>query len=320
MTVNVTTPRTRRSVIAGAIGGTVALAAGALGQPEVARAGTDGDVRLGQMNTTGASTIVQNTGAGGVGVKGQASATTGTGFGLFGSSKSPAGAGVWGAAESATGGIGVLGEANSAGGVGVQAAGDTYAVWGAGASTGVFGSSGIGTGVIGWSQNVPMGTAPHPTTPAKTGGYGYAAHDAAAMGVYGQSTAGRGVQGVATRGYGVCAAATTGTGVRSTATTGIAGWFKTGTLKSGTALWAIGKVRFDNSVGLASCPAGASSVTVTPGIDLTATSVVVATLQGSAGGTTCVRCVTVNATADTFTIVLTAKSLYAVKIAWHVFG
>ena len=84
----------------------------------------------------------------------------------------------------------------------MRLAGDTYAVWGAGAGTGVFGSTGMGTGVIGWSQNVPMGTEPHPTTPAKTGVYGYAAQDTAAMGVYGQSTAGRGVQAVATTGFG----------------------------------------------------------------------------------------------------------------------
>ena len=59
---------------------------------------------------------------------------------------------------------------------------------------------------------------------------------------------------------------------------------------------------------------------LTPGLDLTATSAVVATLMGSAGGTTAVRCVIVNATADTFTIYLTANATSAVTVAWHVFG
>ncbi len=59
---------------------------------------------------------------------------------------------------------------------------------------------------------------------------------------------------------------------------------------------------------------------MTPGIDLTATSAVVATLQGSAGGTTTVHRIAVNATADTFTIYLTANATAAVKVAWHVFG
>ena len=206
-----TTPRTRRAVIAGAVGGTAALAVAALGHPEVVRAGVDGDVVLGEMNTSGTSTIVRVTTPGEYAVQGQASATTGTSIGVAGSSKSPAGVGVYGYIESATGGIGVWAEANSTGGVGVYGVGDTYAVHGAGAATGVFGSTGVGTGVIGWSQNVPMGTEPHPTTPAKTGVYGYAAHDAAAMGVFGQSTSGMGVLGKVT----------TGTGVRGESASGV---------------------------------------------------------------------------------------------------
>ena len=134
------------------------------------------------------------------------------------------------------------------------------------------------------------------------------------------SPAGRGVQGETTSGFGVRAAATTGYGVYVTTTSGTGGDFGTGGPKTGTALRTVGRVRFDNSVGIATIALGASSVTVTPGIDLTATSAVVATLQGSAGGTTSVRYLTVNATADTFTIYLTAKTTAAVKVAWHVFG
>lgn len=50
------------------------------------------------------------------------------------------------------------------------------------------------------------------------------------------------------------------------------------------------------------------------------TSAVVATLMGSAGGTTTVHRVVVNATADTFTIYLTANATATVTVAWHVFG
>ena len=80
-----------------------------------------------------------------------------------------------------------------------------------------------------------------------------------------------------------------------------------------------GRVRFDNSVGLATIAAGTTSVTVTPGIDLTATSAVVATLQGASGGALVYR-VSIDATADRFTIHLTKNTTVAVKVAWHVFG
>jgi hypothetical protein len=46
----------------------------------------------------------------------------------------------------------------------------------------------------------------------------------------------------------------------------------------------------------------------------------VATLQGSAGGTTTVHRVVVNAATNSFTIYLTANSTADVKVAWHVFG
>jgi hypothetical protein len=59
---------------------------------------------------------------------------------------------------------------------------------------------------------------------------------------------------------------------------------------------------------------------VTPGIDLTSTSAVIATLNGNAGGSTTVKRVLINATANTFTIYLTANSTANVKVAWLVAG
>ena len=125
---------------------------------------------------------------------------------------------------------------------------------------------------------------------------------------------------MATSGIGVRASATTGNALMASATTGTAANLTTSGLKSGTALQAIGKVRFDKSVGIATIAAGTSGVTVTPGIDLTTTSAVVATLQGDAGGSTTVKRVSLNPTTDQFTIYLTANATAAVKVAWHVFG
>ena len=42
--------------------------------------------------------------------------------------------------------------------------------------------------------------------------------------------------------------------------------------------------------------------------------------MGSAGGTTTVHRVAVDANADAFTTYLTANASAAVKVAWHVFG
>ena len=226
--------------------------------------------------------------------------------------------GVYGVADQGATSIGVLGDSDAGTGVyGTSAVGK-----------GVYGNSFTGTGIYGLS-NAPnaaatvgcsvgdstgilgvSGTDTLPAAPAKTGVYGYADQDAAARGVTGQTTLGEGVHGDAT----------SGTGTRGYAATGTGGYFSTSSPKVGTALHAVGKVAFDKSVGVATIAKGASTIVVTPGIDLTATSAVVATLMGSAGGTTAVRYVAVNATADRFTIHLTARATIAVKVAWHVFG
>ena len=159
-----------------------------------------------------------------------------------------------------------------------------------------------------------------PAPPAKTGVYGYAAQDANASGVMGSTTLGRGVLGLATTGNGVFGLANTGIGARGWSTTGTALYASTSGPKIGTALRAIGRVKFDNCAGVATIASGHNSVTVTPGSDMLATSAVVATLMGSAGGTTTVHRVIVNATADTFTIYLTANTTVAVTVGWHVFG
>jgi hypothetical protein len=137
------------------------------------------------------------------------------------------------------------------------------------------------------------------------------------IGVLAEATGGWAVKGQATTGRGVYALATTGYAVRAEATSGVGVW---GQATTGYALQTDGRVRFDKSAGKATIAAGTSSVVVTPGIDLTASSAVVATLNGNAGGSTTVKRVTVNTTSNTFTIYLTANSTASVKVAWHVFG
>ena len=366
MAIDTAAPRTRRTILASALGGLAAWVASGLGRPEAVSAHDPDDVELGNTNTANHGTIIEclveggaalaghsadGTGVAGTtdgsinnnyGVSGYASAITGDASGVWGESASPSGTGVYGYASATTGAAnGVYGQSDTPDGTGVWGTGGKYGVWGMpgiatatpGGSTpagvGVFGYGGPSTGVLGYSGSIDMG-APPPDAKPKTGVFGYAAQDATSRGVTGQSTAGYGVYGTATTGRGLFASATTGTGAygyttsgigaRGYAATGTGGYFSTSGAKIGTALQTVGKVKFDKSVGVATVAAGAKSVTVTPGIDLTATSAVVATLQGTPIVGVAVISVAVDATADTFTIYLTANATAAVKAAWHVFG
>jgi hypothetical protein len=247
---------------------------------------------------------------------------TDTGDGVHGISTSH-----YGVYGTSTNQVGVYGESTNHPGV-VGTSTNSIGVSGTSPNgTGVAGSSGIGVGVnghsnatnragtVGQSDGDSTGVlgisgTPVPDAPAKTGVYGEATQDTAARGVWGKSTTGRGVYGEASSGH----------GVRGYARTGAAVYGSTIGLKSGLALHTVGRVRLDNSVGLATILSGHNSVTVTPGIDLTATSAVVATLQGSAGATTTVHRVVVDASGDTFTIYLTANATTNVTVAWHLFG
>jgi hypothetical protein len=195
-------------------------------------------------------------------------------------------------------GIGILGTSSV---IGVRGFSDV--------GTGVVGQAqGDGTGLLGYS-----GTGSGPAAQPKTGVYGYAAQDATARGVTGQSTAGRGVNGIATTGRGTQGQATTGYGVYGLATSGVGIY---GLASTGYALRTNGRVRLDKSAGSVVVTAGTNSKTVTPGVDLTATSFVLATLQASAGGTTTVHRVAINTVADTFTIYLTANATVNVRVGW----
>jgi hypothetical protein len=139
--------------------------------------------------------------------------------------------------------------------------------------------------------------------------YGYAVQDADARGVWGRSTAGRGVYGQSTSGQ----------GVRGHSATGVDLYGSTSDPTKGAGLRVVGRARFDHCVGVAVLGATTSSIVVTPGLELSSTSAVTATLM-SGVGTVMVRRVAVDTAADTFTIVLTGSAPAGTKIAWHVFG
>lgn len=158
------------------------------------------------------------------GVYGEAMQVAPGAYGVVGRSSS--GQGVRG---ESTYGIGVVGE--SQGGTGVRGHGSPGVLGNGSVSgsaptapagtgvqgyggAGVFGSSDQATGVIGKSGSGA------PTLWAKTGVYGYAAQDALAQGVLGESTLGVGTLGKATTGQGVRGEATSGIGVKAQATTG----------------------------------------------------------------------------------------------------
>jgi hypothetical protein len=235
-----------------------------------------------------------------------------TGYGVYGTSTSQAG--VYGDSANHPG---VVGHSDNS--IGVSGSSPN--------GTGVYGSSGLGPGVSGYSNATNRAGAvgqsggdstgvlgvsgsPVPDAPAKTGVFGEADQDATAKGVWGKSAAGRGVYGEASNGQ----------GVRGYSASGAALYGSTSGAKAGYALRTDGRVRFDKSAGLATVTSGHKTVTVTPGIDLTSTSAVVATLQGNPSGTIAVQAVAVDPSADTFTIYLNATAASDLKVAWHAFG
>jgi hypothetical protein len=303
MAIDSSAPRSRRALLGAALGAGIAAVASALGRPLPARAADDAPVLVGGEYTATSVTRIANTTNASVVLEGASK----TGNGIHGTSDS--GRGVFG---ESTDGNAVEGQTEH--GLGVAG----HSVWGTGvagatspmsANAGVVGQSFAGrTGVWGYSgEGVPHEWA----SPAWTGVYGLGGEAANSRGVTGETLAGRGVNGIAT----------TGRGVHGEATTGTAGYFASADPTKGYALRAIGRVKLDKCAGVASIAAGATSVTVTPGIDLTTSSAVVATLQGNAGAvTTTVSRVFVNATTNQFVIYLTAKATVSVKVAWHVFG
>jgi len=167
----------RRALLTGALGGLGALVAGAIGGPATSHAADGGNALIGNPNTSTTETSFENTDAAENSLAGYHS--TG-GIGVYGHGNS--GSGVFGDAES---------------GYGVRAASDT--------GTGMYGSTGstVYAAIVGRAAGSNTGVMGHsgvnpPAHPAKTGVFGYAAQDGAAVGVRGESPAGFGIYGKTT--------------------------------------------------------------------------------------------------------------------------
>lgn len=175
MAVDVESPRTRRAVLAGALGGFAAWVASAAGVPRPAAAANGQPVLLGLPNSATKATVVANSGTSHTESDNALQGSAAAGYGVLGVSSS---------------GTAVGAEAQGAGGLGVWAR-----------------SQGGGTAVLAWSQAPgEMGI----TIPSKTAVYGRAAHDSTAIGVRGESTIGVGVAGVVTTGQAVRGVSTKG--------------------------------------------------------------------------------------------------------------
>jgi hypothetical protein len=298
MALDTASYRSRRAILAASLGGLAAVAANAIGRPAPVSANDPNDVVLGQPNTATMTTEITNPD----GNEDVFHASSG-GSGIAVAGFSTSGLAIQGVSGSNTG---VTGSSETLIGVHGYTLATTYPA--------VIGRSlANGPGVYGYSGGDELA----PTAPVKTGVYGRATQDAGSIGVAGQSTAGRGVQGMSESGRGVSGLATSGLGVRGFATTGIG---LSGEASTGYALRTSGRVRLDKSAGIATVASGTATKVVTPGIDLTSTSAVIATLNGDAGGTTTVERVTIDVTANTFTIVLTGNATASVKVAWLVLG
>jgi len=88
--------------------------------------------------------------------------------------------------------------------------------------------------------------------------------------------------------------------------------------REGRALQVNGRVRF-STTGVATLPAGASEVTVTPTFRLVGSAKVLALAQGDPGSAATVRFVTTDPAGNTFTVHMTEPVAASTPVAWFVF-
>lgn len=150
----------------------------------------------------------------------------------------------------------------------------------------------------------------------------------------GISSSGTGVVGVSSSFYGVQAISNTGSGVGAFSTSGVgvygasqshrgvwgfsdAGTGLFGSCSTGLALRAEGRIKFSTS-GVVTIPAGSSSRTVTPGVNVTSGSFVLLTPKVNIGSRA--LWFTTNATTDKFTIRMNSPRSSGTKVAWLLVG
>jgi hypothetical protein len=284
--------RSRRALLMGAFGGVAAVVAQALGRPAPVRGA---DVVLGGTNNTTQTTTIQNT------------ANEELVLAVLSDEGIALGAAGWAGA--------FLVGRNRAGVTGIQSSTPLLrrvpavkaGVIGIGEDIGVRGTSSDRVGVLGFA-----GSNSGPTNmPPNVGVYGWSTTEGGgvSMGVLGRSTA--------PVGYGVFGTSEAGSGVSGFTEDGIAVAATVGSGGSGRALAVSGRVSFTSS-GIATVNAGNDQKVVTPGVPLTPTSKVLATVMGNAGPGVVLKRVSVDAAADKFTIVLSGNAANNTAVAWFV--
>ncbi|OGN82577.1 MAG: hypothetical protein A2X23_01405 [Chloroflexi bacterium GWC2_73_18] len=304
-------PRSRRALLAAAVGGFAAVVAQALGRPAPSRAAAS-YVVLGAYNSEATRTTIENLSTGttvaATALRGTTNAAGGTAAGVEGLATDAIGV-----QGKSTNWIGVNGQSGAY--IGVSGYGEWAGVVGQSTNGMAFYGSSPATGkaaVVGnavWDNTGVQGFSGHtelaPTPPAETGVHGSCNLSPSARGVSGRSTIGRGVYGSTDSGSAGYFSARTGRGVYAVA--GVAG----------TALEVSGVARFSRS-GRLTIPAGGSSITKL-GVPLGSDSLVLAVLQQDRPGVW-VRSVVPDPAADQFTIRLNNLVLFATDVAWFVIG
>lgn len=220
-------------------------------------------------------------------------------------------------------------------GTGVYGASNTgVAVYGAThGAVAIVGQGNDATGVMGYSD---AGSAP--VAPPKVGVYGHATQDGSARGVFGRTNAGTGVHGFA--GSGSPPASATKTGIygrsdidsvargvsgHSSPGTGVYGSTSGGTALQGIAtstvgfgLKATGRVELAKASGVATIPAGASAITVSPGMEIASGTFVFVGPQADPG--TRRLWATMDASANTITIHASSSVAAPLRVAWLALG
>jgi len=227
-----TKARSRRALLAGAVGGIGAWAASSIARPRLTIATNGDQIAVGGSYTSTSVTTIQNT----MNVSPCLAGVSNTGIGLQGvttshtgvrGSSSATGVGVQGASQD---GYGVSGGSATAAGVygtsqsgpGVRASSDSYiGVFATSAFVGVEGDSTNHIGVYGYSQATDQAasvgqsagnssgllgfsggiSSTRPAPKPSTGVFGYAAQSTSSRGVWGETTGGIGVYGRAVNGF-----------------------------------------------------------------------------------------------------------------------
>jgi hypothetical protein len=221
-------PRSRRAILAGALGGVAALVAGRLGNPDRASAAAGSPLIIGsQANNAGSADtqLVANSSVislkvyqqgPGTALMGYVTRTTGDGRGVYGRTDSPSGDGVQARSGATVPGSGAAIRAIGGKNPGIVVTGDDTAIdaqGGTGSGLRATSANGAGVYATGGSWGV-IGTT-------YGGAYvGVLGESTALYGVYGTSGSSHALVGTTSSGRGVSASSSTGTGVYATCTMG----------------------------------------------------------------------------------------------------